>query len=74
MGLMNMGSPVASVDSIAGTNAYLWSMEKYVSAVKESDSKEEWDALERSILVNAADDVKVSIVGNDVEIIIEKQF
>ena len=74
MGLMNMGSPIASVDSIAGTNAYLWSMEKYVNAVKESDSKEEWDALERSILVNAADDVKVSIVGNDVEIIIEKQF
>lgn len=74
MGLMNMSSPVAAIDSMAGTNAYMWSMEQYVTAVKESDSKEEWDALERSILVNAADDVKVSIVGNEVEIIIDKQF
>lgn len=74
MGLMNMSSPVPAVDSVAGTNAYMWSMEQYVNAVRESDSKEEWDALERSILVNAADEVKVAIVGNNVEIIIDKQF
>ena len=32
------------------------------------------DAVERSIVANIADEIKVSISGNDVEIIIDKQF
>jgi hypothetical protein len=74
MGLMNLGTPTSSVDALAGTSGYLWSMEKYVDSVKGSDNKEEWDALERSIVANIADEIKVSIIGNDVEIIIDKQF
>lgn len=74
MGLMSLGTQTSSVDSIAGTNEYLWSMEKYVSSVRNSDNKAQWDELERSIVANVADEIKVSIVGNNVEIIVDKQF
>ena len=31
-----------------------------------------WDELEKSIIANLADDVRVSVSGNNVELIIEK--
>ena len=35
---------------------------------------EQWDELEKSITANLADEVKVFIRGNSVELIVEKKF
>ena len=57
-----------------------WSMTRYqdeLSArVKENDlaAKEAWDELEKSVVVHVADEVKVSIRGDQVEMIIYKKM
>ncbi len=59
-----------------------WSLNAYRSALEdgmidldrsdEFEKREPWDELERSIIANLADDVKVKIVGDDVEILVER--
>ena len=55
---------------------YGWSLRAYRDAV--SDRKEEetekWDELEKSITAKLADDVKIFIRKNTVEMVIEKTF
>ena len=57
-----------------------WSMNSYRQAVKENLENEEegaaeaWDELEKSVVSKIADDVKVSIKGWDVEMIILKKI
>ncbi|MBO4394724.1 MAG: hypothetical protein J5819_00055 [Eubacterium sp.] len=71
-GLLNMGGP-----SVYAAEAHTWSLEKYKAVVGEYNSdeaNEEWDELEKSIMANIADDVKVSIKGSDVEIGVYKDF
>ena len=59
---------------------YEWSMMKYVEAVRtgvEQDDRqavEAWDELEKSVVRHVADDVRVSIRGRDVEMIIVKKL
>jgi len=55
---------------------YGWSMKAYKSAVAEHREEEtdKWDELEKSITAKLADEVKVSIRGNAVELVIEKAF
>lgn len=57
----------------------MWSMNKYkdtVEAEKDTteEAKEEWDELEKSIIANLADEVKVAIRGREVELIVYKKF
>jgi len=47
-----------------------WSLTQY----KQNAKDEEWDELERSIVAKLADEVKVSISGSNVEMIIEKRI
>lgn len=57
-----------------------WSMEDYRDQLRqyremnEKDHLEDWDELEKSVVAQVADDVKVSIRGNTVEMIIIKQI
>ncbi len=74
MGLMTMSTPSSVSETTAAAQAYMWSMEKYSSSVKESGDKKEWDTLERSIIANIADEIKVGIQGSRVEITVYKQF
>ncbi len=46
----------------------------YSSAEGSRAPKEDWDELEKSVVSNIADDVKISIVNQNVEMIIIKQF
>lgn len=67
------------LDASLGETVVSWSMQKYKSSVeedKETDAgaKDEWDELEKSIVANIADEVKIGIVGNEVEMIIYKTF
>ena len=73
MGMCNVDS------AIAGSGAYIWSLQRYRESVEaEKDRKaaieEAWDELEKSVIANIADDVRVSISGSKVEMIIEKKF
>lgn len=49
-----------------------WTLSKYKDA--ERNNAEPWDELEKSIIANIADDVIVSVKGNNVEIMIKKNF
>ena len=57
-----------------------WSMVQYeaviASRMKQNDSaaKEAWDELEKSVVAHVADDVKVSIQGHTVEMIVIKRM
>ncbi len=75
-----MYSMMGSVDaSYAQAVDYQWSLAKYrnnIESVREESSaaNEAWDELEKSILGNLADDVRVAIKGDNVELIIEKKI
>jgi hypothetical protein len=49
-----------------------WTLNRYKDA--ERNNAEPWDELEKSIIANLADDVIVSVKGNNVEIAIMKKF
>ncbi len=76
IGLMGMGSP--SGYQVTG-DVYEWSMMRYRAEMEgksgeDEDAAHAVDELERSIVANIADEVKVRIVGSDVEITISKKF
>ncbi len=76
LGLMSMGSPGGFR---AGEASYEWLMTQYKAGMKRDGSsgeeyREAWDALERSVIAKLADEVRISITGPKVEIVIDKQF
>lgn len=76
MGLMSMGSPGGY--QVTG-DVYDWSLSRYRAEMERSaDGDEEAaiavDEMEKSIVANIADDVRVNIVGSTVEITISKSF
>ena len=55
--------------------AGIWSMSRYKAAVKEGRAPiEDWDELEKSVVAKLADEVKIAIAGQDVEMVISKKF
>ncbi|MGI6265444.1 MAG: hypothetical protein ACOYJY_08315 [Acutalibacteraceae bacterium] len=76
MGLMSMGSPGGY---LAGSEMYNWTMSQYRAAVENdrannAGAAQAWDELEKSIVANIADEVRVGIMGTQVEIAILKAF
>ena len=71
---------VSSFDASMGVTThgmlYGWSMKEYKSAVQEHKEEEpdKWDELEKSITARLADEVRVFIRGNTVEMVVEKTF
>ena len=59
-----------------GEGSSVWSMALYkVEMAKRSgEAPEEWDELEKSIVANIADDVKVGVRGNHVDLTVVKAF
>ncbi len=78
--LMYGSMGMMDVDTFSATSGIsAWSMEQYrqnIEDARESDdaAQEAWDELEKSIVANVADDVKVYIKGDTVEMVIEKKF
>ena len=57
----------------------IWSLAKYRQSVDEArasdqDTTEAWDELEKSIVASIADDVRVGVKGDTVELVIEKRL
>lgn len=76
--MMNTAAAYTAGSSYEGA-AYVWTMTAYKDEVKKSmatgaGKNAEWDELEKSIVANIADDVKVSIVGRNVQISVYKSF
>ena len=75
----NMG--LTNVSDISSMS-YVWSLRQYIDNLEEFQEDQKntevaeaaWDELEKSIIANLADDVRVSVSGNHVELIIEKTF
>ena len=75
------GLPLFVDPAIDASGAYLmWSMRSYQALVKkELEQKREgaaeaWDELEKSVVTNVADDIKVSISGRRVEMTVYKKM
>ena len=72
--------PEALESSSSPTLDWEWSMTRYetelASRISRDDAaaREAWDELEKSVVARVADDVKVSIRGQQVEMIIIKKF
>ena len=64
---MSMGGVALAMD------VYTWSLDKYRQDV-ERDEEDALEELEKSIVANIADDVRVSVEGNHIEMIIRKNF
>lgn len=76
LGLMSMGSPGGFR---ASEGSYEWSMSQYKAEVKRGENgdeehREAWDALEKSVIAKLADEVRISITGSRVEIVVDKRF
>ena len=71
-----MGSTPAGIKTGVDTYLTCWSLQQYREAVASSEkaSEEERDELERSIIANIADEVKVWLKKDVTEIVIEKLF
>ena len=65
----------ADFGALSVAAAGIWSMNRYRAAVKEGRApQEDWDELEKSIVANIADDVKIGIAGQNVEMTIIKKI
>ncbi|MBQ3707857.1 MAG: hypothetical protein II889_08105 [Clostridia bacterium] len=61
--------------ALSAASAGLWSMNRYKAAVEAGRApKEDWDELEKSVVARLADDVKIGIAGQNVEMVISKRF
>lgn len=75
---MRETAPYAVINT-ASAYSPVWMMSDYKTQVKNNADKDTtahdaWDELEKSVLAKIADDIKVGVVGNSVEIIIYKSF
>ena len=66
------------VDALSNMN-FEWSYLQYKEGLEENKAEndaagEAWDELEKSIVGNIADDVRVSVRGDVVELVITKAF
>ena len=63
---------------VAGESSAVWTMAFYKEELQQNMADEEaseaWDELEKSIVANVADDVRVSIAGKNVAITVYKAF
>lgn len=72
------GMPVVYLDQdSAAAYTYIWTLDEYKASVEEkkendAEAEEAWDELEKSIIAGFADDVKVGISGNIVQMVVEK--
>ena len=74
----NMGMCEIDPGSAIHSMNYMWSLENYrqsIETASDSDvaAKEAWDELEKSIVAKIADDVRVGVQGNKIELTIEKR-
>ena len=72
---MDMVYAGGDLGTLSVAAAGLWSMNRYKAAAREGRTpQEDWDELEKSVVANLADEIKIGIAGQDVEMVILKKF
>lgn len=64
----------ASMSNMGALEAEMWSLNQYRESLKAGENGEAWDELEKSVVANLADEVRIGIVGGKVEMVIFKTF
>ncbi|HEX3027266.1 MAG TPA: hypothetical protein VHR42_08610 [Clostridia bacterium] len=54
--------------------AQIWTLNDYMLNTSPEEQKEDWDGLERSILMNTADDIIIGVNNGQVEMTVKKAF
>jgi len=57
-----------------GDYSHLWQMSTYLAQESADDKAKDWDGMERSIIVNFADDVLIGVRDNKLEMVVKKNF
>ena len=74
---VNMGMSEMAPNGDVATASYLWSLENYRNSFDDTDNdpgiSEAKDELEKSIVAKLADDVRVGVRGNKINLVIEKR-
>ena len=60
--------------AMSATTMDVWSFNQYRESIKKEEEQEKWDELEKSISGKLADEVKISIMGDIVDVTIYKKF
>ena len=60
--------------AMSATTMDVWSFNQYRASIKQEEEQEKWDELEKSIIGKLADEVKISIMGDIVDVTIYKKF
>lgn len=60
--------------AMSATTMDVWSFNQYRASIKKEEEQEKWDELEKSIIGKLADEVKISIMGDIVDVTIYKKF
>lgn len=60
--------------AMSATTMDVWSFNQYRESIKKEEEQEKWDELEKSIIGKLADEVKISIMGDIVDVTIYKKF
>lgn len=53
-------------DQLAASDSVQWSFSQYIANEKPNPEDVQWDELERSVLSNLADDIRIGVRGNEV--------
>lgn len=53
---------------------YSWTLSQYMETAPQIEISKEWDGMEKSIIVNFADDVAIGVGGGRVKVIVTKKF
>ena len=67
-------SSLAFYSDVMGGYEQVWTLNDYMLNTPPEKQKEDWDGLERSILINMADDIIIGVNSGRVEMIIKKSF
>jgi hypothetical protein len=68
------GSCLAFSSDLTGEYAQVWTLNGYMMNTPADKLKEDWDGLERSILLNMADDIIIGVGSGKVEMTVKKSF
>lgn len=68
------GIGAAIVGDIDAVSPAVWSLSQYKANVKAASKKEEWDELEKSVVAKLADEIKVGIKNDTVEMTVFIKF
>ena len=69
LGIVESGVDLGAMTTTA------WSLARYRDAVRDDDTRRDaWDELERSVIANAADEIRIGIKGRRVEMTVIKKF